>query len=278
MAAFTPLAERLGEEKTYILIQRALQAMSQAVHAHEGTVQELTGDGLMALFGVPIADENAPLEACSAAIDIQSRMLELEDDLEREFGLRPKYRIGIHTGPLVVGKVGDDLRVEFTALGDTVNLASRLQSEAEPGSILISAAVQKLVEGRFETKFIGERTIKGKSVPQRVFELGRLKGDFSRFDVAVHRGLTPLVGREQEMQRLTQSWEEARSGNLRIFNLAGDPGIGKSRLLFEFRRELGNEAFILQGNCTPGGQAVAFKPFISMVRTTFRIGAHDPPE
>ena len=226
----------------------------------------------MALFGVPIANENAALEACNAAIDIQSRMLALEDDLEREFGLRPKYRIGINTGPLVVGKVGDDLRVEFTALGDTVNLASRLQSEAEPGSILISAAVQKLVEGRFETKFIGERTIKGKSVPQRVFELGRLKGDLSRFDVAVHRGLTPLVGRAQEMQQLKQSWEEARSGNLRIFNLAGDPGIGKSRLLFEFRQELGDEAFILQGNCTPSGQAVAFKPFISMVRTTFRIG------
>jgi class 3 adenylate cyclase len=100
MAAFTPLAERLGEEKTYLLIQRALHTMSQAVHAHEGTVQELTGDGLMALFGVPIADESAPLEACKAALDIQSRMLALEDELERELGLRPKYRIGIHTGPL----------------------------------------------------------------------------------------------------------------------------------------------------------------------------------
>jgi class 3 adenylate cyclase/tetratricopeptide (TPR) repeat protein len=271
MAAFTPLAERLGEEKTYLLIQRALHAMSQAVHAHEGTVQELTGDGLMALFGVPIADESAPLEACKAALDIQSRMLALEDDLEQELGLRPKYRIGIHTGPLVVGKVGDDLRVEFTALGDTVNLASRLQSEAKPGSILISAAVQKLVEGRFETKFIGERTIKGKSVPQRVFELRRQKGDLSRFDVAVHRGLTPLVGRAQEMQRLKRSWEEARSGNLRIVNLTGDPGIGKSRLLFEFRQELDDEAFLLQGDCTSGGQAVPFRPLISMVRAAFRI-------
>jgi class 3 adenylate cyclase len=179
MAAFTPLAERLGEEKTYLLIQRALQAMSQAVHAHEGTVQELTGDGLMALFGVPIANESSPLDACNAALDIQSRMLALEDDLQREFGLRPKYRIGIHTGPLVVGKVGDDLRVEFTAIGDTVNLAARLQTEAEPGSILISSTMQALVEGHFETKFIGERSIKGKSVTQRVFELGRMKGDLS---------------------------------------------------------------------------------------------------
>ena len=155
----------------------------------------------MALFGVPIANESSPLDACNAALDIQSRMLALEDDLQREFGLRPKYRIGIHTGPLVVGKVGDDLRVEFTAIGDTVNLAAQLQTEAEPGSILISSTMQALVEGHFETKFIGERSIKGKSVTQRVFELGRMKGDLSRFDVAVHRGLTPLVGRAQEIQR-----------------------------------------------------------------------------
>ena len=229
----------------------------------------------MALFGVPIANESSPLEACNAALDIQSRMLALEDDLQREFGLRPKYRIGIHTGPLVVGKVGDDLRVEFTAIGDTVNLAARLQTEAEPGSILISSTMQTLVEGHFETKFIGERSIKGKSVTQRVFELGRMKGDLSRFDVAVHRGLTPLVGRAQEIQRLEQCWGEARSGSLRIVNLVGDPGIGKSRLLFEFRQALGDQAFLLQGNCTPGGQAVAFKPFISMVRTTFRIGDQD---
>jgi AAA ATPase domain len=131
--------------------------------------------------------------------------------------------------------------------------------------------VQKLVEGRFETKFIGERAIKGKSVPQRVFELGRQKGDLSRFDVAVHRGLTPLVGRAQEMQRLKRSCEEARSGNLGIVNLAGDSGIGKSRLLFEFRQELGDQAFLLLGDCTSGGQAVPFKPFISMVRAAFRI-------
>jgi class 3 adenylate cyclase len=106
MASFTPLAERIGEEKTYLLMRQVLQEMSEAVHTHEGAVQKFTGDGLMALFGVPIAAESAPVEACKAALDIQSRMLKLEERLQQEFGVRPKFRIGIHTGPLVVGKVG----------------------------------------------------------------------------------------------------------------------------------------------------------------------------
>ena len=274
MAAFTPLAEHLGEEKTYLVVQRILQAMSEVVHAHEGTVQELTGDGLMALFGVPIASENAPLEACKAACDIRSRMLALEDHLEEDFGVRPKFRIGVHTGPLVVGKVGDDLRVEFTALGDTVNLASRLQSEAEPGSILISAATNELVKGYFETTFVGERLIKGKSEPPRVFELNEATGEISRFDIAVHRGLTPLTGRARELKTLEKCWEEARAGNLLIVNITGEAGIGKSRLVFEFRQALAVDAAFC-GHCTPSGRAIPFKPFISIVRTAFSIGERD---
>ena len=277
MAAFTPLAERLGEEKTYLLVQRVLREMSEVVHAHRGTVQELTGDGLMALFGVPIASENAPVEACKAACDIRFRMVSLEDGFERDFGFRPKFRIGVHTGPLVVGKVGDDLRIEFTALGDTVNLASRLQSEAAPGSILISAATQQLVEGFFETRFAGERQIKGKSEAQRVFELGEPKAEVSQFDVAVHRGLTPLIERGREIELLRRCWEEARAGKFRIVNITGEAGIGKSRLMFEFRREVGDDAAVF-GNCTPAGRAVPFKPFISIIRTAFNIDDRDASE
>jgi class 3 adenylate cyclase len=275
MASFTPLAEHLGEEKTYLLIQRVLQAMSEAVHYHEGTVQELTGDGLMALFGVPIASENAPLKACRAALDIRSRMLGLEDGLERDFGLRPKFRIGIHTGPLVIGKVGDDLRVEFTALGDTVNLASRLQTEAEPGSILISAATQELIEGLVETSFLGKRLIKGKSEPQCVFGLTGIRGEISRFDLAVHRGLTAFIGRTQDLRAMERCWEEARGGSLRVVDVSGEPGIGKSRLVFEFRQNIGNDACFL-ANCTPTGQTIPFRPFISIVRAIFDIGDRDP--
>jgi class 3 adenylate cyclase/tetratricopeptide (TPR) repeat protein len=275
MASFTPLAEHLGEEKTYLLIQRVLQAMSEAVHCHEGTVQELTGDGLMALFGVPIASENAPLKACRAALDIRSRMLGLEDGLERDFGLRPKFRIGIHTGPLVIGKVGDDLRVEFTALGDTVNLASRLQTEAEPGSILISAATQELIEGLAETSFLGKRLIKGKLEPQCVFELTGIRGEISRFELAVHRGLTAFIGRTQDLRVMEQRWEEARKGTLRVVDVSGEPGIGKSRLAFEFRQYVGNDACFL-ANCTPSGQTIPFRPFISIVRAIFDISDRDP--
>jgi class 3 adenylate cyclase len=224
MASYTPIAERLGEEKTYLLMRRVLQEMTEAVHAHEGTVQDLLGDGLLAVFGAPVALENAPLEACRAAVDIHARMLGLEDSFEREFGVRPKFRIGVHAGPLVVS-------AELRAVGDTVNLAARLQTEAEPGSVLISGATHELVSGFFETEFIGERLIKGKSKPQRVFALGRAKGETSRFDVAVHRGLTPLVARARELASLEGLWSEARKGRRRFAHIVGEAGIGKSRLI-----------------------------------------------
>lgn len=278
MADFTPLAERVGEEKTYLLMRRVIKEMSEAVHAHQGTVQELTGDGLMALFGVPVAIEDAPVRACGAALDIQKRMVELEDELEGEYGVRPKFRVGIHTGPLVVGKIGDDLRVEFTALGDTVNLASRLEGQAEPGTILISDATNRLVEGYVESSFAGARDIKGKSERQRVFRLERLRSDVTRFDVAVGRGLTPVVGRHTELETLLGCWHEAQQGVLRIVNVVGDPGIGKSRLVHEFHQHVGGDAILLQGHCTPGGQATPFHPFIEVVRDSFRIGHRDAPE
>ena len=140
MVDYTPLAARLGEEGTYLLMQRVIGEMSEAVHAQEGTVQEFTGDGLMALFGAPVALEDAPLRACRAALDIQARMAALGDDLEREHGARPEVRVGLHSGLVVIGKVGDDLRMEFTALGETVNLASRLEGAAEAGAVWMSAA------------------------------------------------------------------------------------------------------------------------------------------
>ena len=153
MTGFTRASEKLGAERTYALIQRLSQLMADAVHEHKGTIGNFTGDGIMALFGAPAAVEDAPLRACRAALDIQSRMRDREDALVAEFGLCPSLRIGIHTGQAVVGEVGADLPTDVTALGDTVNLASRIESAAESGGILMSEATYTLVEGYVEARF-----------------------------------------------------------------------------------------------------------------------------
>jgi class 3 adenylate cyclase/tetratricopeptide (TPR) repeat protein len=272
MADYTPMAERIGEEAVFTLMQDVIGRMSEAVHAHGGAVQNVTGDGLMALFGAPVAVEDAPLKACRAALDIQDRMRTLAGAAEARHGVVPQFRVGLHTGPLVVGQVGDDQRTEVTALGDTVNLAARLQGEAEPGGIVMSEATQRLVTGYAESTFLGERAIKGKSEPQRVHSLVGLKSEVSRFDVSVSRGLTTLVGRQAELETLTRCWEEARAGALRIVDIVGEAGIGKSRLVHDFRLLLdADKVFILQGRCTAEGATTPFLPFIEIVRASFRM-------
>lgn len=263
MASFTPTAERLGEEKTFLLMRRVLGAMTEAVRAHNGTVSELLGDGILAVFGAPIAQENAPIQACRAAAEITDRLLALEDGLDREFGVRPKARIGIHTGPIVLS---DDSHV----IGDTVNLAARLQAEARPGRAVLSETTSRLIEGFFETEFVGERAIKGKSDPQRLFEMGTPIGAGSRFDAATRRGLTPLVAREDDLAVLDALWSQVTKGSCQFALIVGDAGIGKSRLMFEFRRTLQASDYVI-GHCSPDGQSTPFKPFINVIRALFLI-------
>jgi len=157
MVGYTALAEKLGEEQTYLLMQRVHRELSEAIHDNGGTVQEMTGDGIMAPFGAPIAIEGAPLRACRAGPDLQQRLSALGTEFEAEHGAAPKFRVGIHSGPLVVGEVGDGRKSGITALGDTVNLASRIETAAEAGTVLLSADTQGLVEGFVDSTCIGAR-------------------------------------------------------------------------------------------------------------------------
>jgi class 3 adenylate cyclase/tetratricopeptide (TPR) repeat protein len=270
MASFTPTAERLGEERTFLLMRRIMGAMTEAVFAHDATITNLLGDGIIAVFGAPIAQENAPIQACRAAAEITNRLLALEDGLDREFGVRPKARIGIHTGPIVLS---DDSQV----IGDTVNLAARLQAEARPGTAILSDTTNHLIAGFFETEFIGERTIKGKSGPQRLFEMGKPIGGGSRFDAATRRGLTPLVARLDELTALEQLRNEVNEGNCHFGHIVGDAGIGKSRLIFEFRRTLQDSDCVI-GHCSSDGQSTPFNPFINVIRALFLIEDGDSAE
>ncbi|MFQ5899736.1 MAG: AAA family ATPase, partial [Candidatus Methylomirabilia bacterium] len=273
MKGYTPLAEALGEEAVYQLMDRIYERMLTAVHQYGGTVQELTGDGILALFGAPVALEDAPLRACRAALEIQAQMTRLGEEVQGERGVKPQVRIGIHTGPVVVGTVGTDLRMEFKAVGDTVNLASRLESMAEPGTILISEATHRFVEDYVRSAFLGEREVKGKAEPQRVYRVETLKPGAVRFDASLRRGLTPLVGRRRELEALERCYHEARGGAPRVVNVVGEAGIGKSRLVHELRQRLeGDRIVFLEGHCTAYGRTTSFLPFIEVVRTVFRLG------
>jgi class 3 adenylate cyclase len=272
MAGYTALAEKLGEEQTYLLMQQVHKGLSEAVHAHEGTVQEMTGDGIMALFGAPIAIEDAPLRACQAAVDIQTRMAAVAKGFQAKHGTAPYFRVGIHSGTLIVGEVGDAQQSGVTAMGDTVNLASRLESEAEAGTILLSSATQALVEGFVDCEFLGERTIKGKSEPQPLWRLDGIREGVTRFDISKGHGLSPLVGRQRELEKLLGLWQEASSGNLRAVCIRGEAGIGKSRLCFELRNNIADDKIIfLECHCAADTRETPFAPLMELVRRSFRI-------
>ena len=169
LAGFTAFTEKSGDEAAYGLMQRISALMTDVVHEQGGTVKSFTGDGIMALFGVPLALEDSPIRACRAALLIHKRLALVSPEIERRFGLRPQMRIGVNTGQAIVGSMRSGDSTAVTALGDTVNLASRLQSFADPGGVLLSEATHRLVDGLVESASVGEREVKGKVERQRIY-------------------------------------------------------------------------------------------------------------
>src|SRR3984957_17029429 len=270
MVGFTTISERLGEEGTYALIQPIYELMAGAVKEQGGSVKDFTGDGIMALFGAPEALEDAPLRACRAGLIIHERLAAAAPAIAAKHGVLPQMRIGVNSGPAVVTQIRGE-SAAMTALGDTVNLASRLQPLAEPGTVYLSEATRRLVQGLVETTFAGSHPIKGKTEPQKVYRLDCIREGATRFEAAVERGLGAYVGREREMETLERAFAEARGG-LRVVDVVAEPGMGKSRLLHEFRQRLGREqVFILTGSCSPDGKQTPFLPFIEVVRGSFQV-------
>jgi class 3 adenylate cyclase len=274
LVGFTAFSERSGEEAAYKVMQEITKLLRDAVLEHGGTVKNFTGDGIMALFGVPTALEDGPLRACRAALLIQERLAAGAVGIEVTHGFTPQLRIGINSGPVVVGHLHG--AESITALGDTVNLASRLQALAEPGAVILSDRTQRLVEGMVDSCFVGEHPVKGKAQPQRVFRLEAIRKGAMRFDAAVSRGLTTYVGRDRELEMLEHHVAET-TACLHVIDIVGEPGIGKSRLIYEFRQRIGSSrAFILSGSCSADGQRTPFLPFIEIVRGSFRVAPERP--
>jgi class 3 adenylate cyclase/tetratricopeptide (TPR) repeat protein len=271
MVGFTAFSEKSGEEAAFNLMRSLSKLMDDAVREHGGVVQGFTGDGIMAVFGTPVAFEDAPLRACRAALSILQNLNADGAALETEHGLRPQLRIGLNTGPAVVGQVQGGADGGVTVLGDTVNLAARLQALAEPDAAVLSEATHRLVQGMVEANFAGKHQIKGKSEPQKIYRLDAIRHGVTRFETTVSRGLSAFVGREHELEVLERTLDEARC-ELRVIDVMAEPGMGKSRLLYEFRQRIGKErAFVLSGSCSPDGQQTPFLPFIEVVRGSFRV-------
>ena len=267
---FTAISERLGEEGTYALMRMMFDAMAGAVREQGGSIQDFAGDGVLALFGVPDALENGPLLACRAALLILERLAAIAPDVQAKCGVRPQVRIGINSGPVVVASFFG-AGAAPTALGDVINVASRLQAAAEPDTVLLSESTFGLVEGFVEATFTGSHALKGKAEPQKVWRLDSIREGTTRFDVSVRQGLTAYVGRERELQTLLRGLASAQAG-LRAIEIVAEPGMGKSRLLYEFRRHAAeSDVAIFSGNCSPMARRTPFLPFIEVVRESFRL-------
>jgi class 3 adenylate cyclase len=226
MHGFTPLSEMLGIEEAYAIMDQVYEILIHKVHDYEGTVNEMTGDGIVALFGAPIALEDAPQRAIRSAIAVHREMAKFNDRIKQETKGLPilKMRIGLNTGLVVVGTLGNDLRVEFKAVGDTVNLASRMEELAEPGTIYVTEETFRLAEGLFRFEALGEKTVKGREAPVKVYRVIAASTSRTRFDVSAERGLTPFVGRERELELLFDSLEWVKASRGQAVSIVSEAG------------------------------------------------------
>jgi class 3 adenylate cyclase/tetratricopeptide (TPR) repeat protein len=270
------LAERLDAEQMHELMDRALRLMAQAVHRYEGTVNQFLGDGIMALFGAPIALEDHALRAVRAALAIQETISGYSAQLHESRGVAVRLRLGLNTGPVVVGRIGDDLRMDYTAVGDTTHVAARMQELAEPGSILISEPTQRLVEGYVHCEPMGTMQLQARDTPVSVFKVTGRKRARSRLELGIERGLTEFIGRRGELSVMHERLARAKAGQGQVVAIVAEPGAGKSRLLFEFRKALqGEEITWLEGHCEPYAQASPYLPILQILRANFQIEEGD---
>jgi len=280
MEGFTSLTEKLGSEQMYSIMDEVYEILIHKVHDFEGTVNELTGDGIMALFGAPIALEDAPQRAVRSALAIHREINKFSDQLKDQKEMPSiKMRIGIHTGPVIVGTLGNDLRVEFKAVGDTVNLASRMERLADPGTTYVTEDTFKLTEGFFRFEALGQKKVKGKEEPVKVYQVIAPSTRRTKFDVSAERGLTPFVGRERGLELLLDGFERVKEGRGQAFSIMGEAGVGKSRILYEFRKAVANEdVTFIEGKCLSYAKSIAYHPIIDILKANFDIeeGDSDP--
>ena len=265
-------------EEARKLLDPVIENMMEAVHRYEGIVNHVLGDGIVALFGAPIAHEDHAVRACYAALRMQETVKVYAEGVRRNEGLPVQIRVGLNSGEVVVRSIGSDLRMDYTVVGQTINVAARMEQMALPGSVLISADTLKLADGYVQAKALGPMKVKGLDQPLDVFELVGRNPVRSRVHAGASRGLTRFVGREQEVMQLGQALARARSGHGQVVGVVGEPGVGKSRLYWEFAHSRRVQGWLcLESGSVSYARATAFLPVIDLLRSYFRTDREDDP-
>jgi class 3 adenylate cyclase/predicted ATPase len=275
----TVLASRLDPEEWREVVRAYQEACAKVIARFEGHIAQYLGDGLLVYFGYPRAHEDDAQRAVRAGLAMVEAMGSLNRRLQREQGIRLAVRVGIHTGLVVVGEMGGGGRQEQLALGDTPNLAARLQGLAAPDTVVISAATRQLIQGYFTCQALGSQTLKGVATPLQVYQVGGATAVQQRFEIAAARGLTPLVGREPEVGLLRERWAQVKDGLGQVVVLSGEAGIGKSRLVQVVKDEIiGAAALRIECRCSPYHQHSALYPVIAHLERALAFHRDETPE
>jgi class 3 adenylate cyclase/tetratricopeptide (TPR) repeat protein len=268
----TELIRGLDPEVAQQLLDPALHHMMTAVHRFEGTVNQVLGDGIMALFGAPIAHEDHALRACYAALAMQAALRTYTDEVRQAHGLELHIRVGLNSGEVVVRTIGNDLHMDYSAVGETTHLAARMEQLATPGSIRLAATTLRLVEGLVQVNALGLVPVKGVSEPVEVFELVGASGLRRRLQAAVARGLTRFVGRDTELDTLWHALTRTHTGHGQVVALVGEAGVGKSRLVYEFVHSHRTQGWlVLESTSVSYGKATPYFPVTDLLKRYARI-------
>lgn len=280
LVGFTAITEKMERatksnlETVRQIVVGALMIIRDKVHEYKGNVNQFLGDGAMALFGAPLAQEDHPGLALRAALAISEELVTYAEEVQRKWGVQCRLRIGINTGVTLVGAIGDNIRHDYTATGDATNVASRLQHAAEPGEIWVSYDTHKLAESDFEWEALEPRKVRNREELVHAYKLlGLRRTTLSKFERPSERGLTPFTGREKELRTLLDAWSEARAGRGQVVSVEAEAGLGKTRLLHEFKRSLGpQEGVVLcEGSCFDYGTTSAYLPFRELLKSLLHL-------